>query len=254
MPGKKPSNSGLILLYLADFFCILKKFMIKIKNLTKKFGSLTAVDNISFEIKKGEIIGLLGLNGAGKTTTMRLLVGYLFPSKGEVKINDQSPYKKRTQVLSQIGYLPENNPLYPDQKVSEYLDFISQAKSSKNDDLEKIIIDTGLEKVLDKKIENLSRGYKQRVGLAAALLGNPLITILDEPTSGLDPIEQENIRNLIKKLSKNRVVIFSTHVLAEAEAIATRIIIIHQGKIAFDKLKPKKKGSLAKIFKDLVIV
>lgn len=228
--------------------------MISVIGLTKKFGppagGLIAVDNLNFQAKTGEIIGLLGANGAGKTTTMRLLLGYLTPTSGKIKIVNVDPQENRIAVLKNIGYLPENNPLYSEMTVWEYLDFIAKIKQADNVDL--TITQVNLTDVVDKKIESLSRGYKQRVGLAAALLGNPKILILDEPTSGLDPIEQEKIRELIKKTAKDKTIIFSTHILSEAEDVANRLIIIDHGKIVFDGKKPKGKGAVEKLFKKLV--
>ena len=224
--------------------------MISVDKITKTFKDKTALHNITFEAKKGEIIGFLGPNGAGKTTTMRIILGYLTPTSGSVKINGLNPVEDRMRVLSAVGYLPENNPLYPEMKVKEYLRFISSVKKEEN--IDDIVVDVSLEDVLNTKIEELSRGYKQRVGLAAALCGNPEILILDEPTSGLDPIEQEKIRNLIKKLSKNKTIIFSTHILSEIEDVADKVIIIHRGNKVFDGFKPKKKGSVETLFKKVV--
>lgn len=212
--------------------------MITVSNITKTFGKKKAVDAVSFTIKKGEIVGFLGPNGAGKTTTMRLLTGYLSPTHGIVLIDNLSPLKDRIAVLKKIGYLPENNPLYPEMKVREYLEFVGAVKGTEN--IDRVIKEVDIEDVLDQKIEELSRGYKQRVGLAAALLGNPEILILDEPTSGLDPLEQEKIRALIKALSKKTTVIFSTHILSEVEDSADRLIIIKKGSIVYDGNNPKK--------------
>jgi len=221
--------------------------MIVLSSVSKAFGQKKAVDKISFKTKGGEIIGFLGPNGAGKTTTMRLILGYLKPDEGKITVNHFDPIDNRIEVLKQIGYLPENNPLYLEMKVKEYLSFIAQAKN--DDDWQKIAFEVGLAEVLTKKIEELSRGFKQRVGLAAALLGNPQILILDEPTSGLDPLEQEKIRSLIKKLGQKKTIIFSTHILSEAEAVANRLIIIYEGKIVYDGKKPKEKGGVEKLFK-----
>lgn len=223
--------------------------MILVKNLTKKFDAKKAVDDISFSIKEGEIVGFLGPNGAGKTTTMRLLLGYLFPTQGAITVNNLDPQKNRIAILNQAGYLPENNPLYSEMKVKEYLEFIAAIKNENN--IENIMTDVGLTDMKEEKIEELSRGFKQRVGLAAALIGNPDILILDEPTTGLDPLEQEKIRDLIKKL-KRKIIIFSTHILSEAEDIATKLIIINQGKIVYDGAKPKGKGRVEKLFKKLI--
>ncbi|GIW64291.1 MAG: hypothetical protein KatS3mg092_0224 [Patescibacteria group bacterium] len=224
--------------------------MIVLDSVFKFFAEKKAVDNLSFKAKEGEIIGFLGPNGAGKTTTMRLILGYLKPTKGKISINNQDPIENRVEVLKNCGYLPENNPLYQEMKVREYLDFVGKIKKAKN--LEEVINNVGLTEVVNKKIEELSRGYKQRVGLAAALLGNPKILILDEPTSGLDPIEQDKIKSLIKKIAKNKIVIFSTHILSEVEEIATRLIIINKGQIVYDGKKPKEKGGVEKLFKRLV--
>ena len=221
--------------------------MIIVNSVFKFFGEKKAIDNLTFKAKEGEIIGFLGPNGAGKTTTMRLILGYLKPTKGEIKIDNLNPIEERIAVLKKIGYLPENNPLYQEMKVKEYLQFVAQIKEEK--DWKRIAFQVGLEEVLDQKIEELSRGFKQRVGLAAALTGNPKILILDEPTSGLDPIEQDKIRGFIKKLAKEKTIIFSTHILSEVEDVANRLIIIHQGKIVYDGTKPKGKGAVEKLFK-----
>ncbi len=224
--------------------------MIILTNVTKKFGEKNAVDSLSIEIKTGEVIGFLGVNGAGKTTTMRMITGVLKPTSGTVSIDGLDPLEHHIATTQKIGYLPENNPLYPDMKVEEYLQFIREVKKHGNylEIAEKI----GLIEVLDKKIETLSRGYRQRVGLAAALLGNPHILILDEPTSGLDPIEQDRIRALITELAKEKVIVFSTHILSEVEDIATRIIIINRGQKVYDGPKPKGKGAVEKLFKTKV--
>ena len=214
--------------------------MILLSSVSKKFKNKTAVDNISFKAKEGEIIGFLGPNGAGKTTTMRLILGYLSPTEGKVTIDNLDPIEERIEVLKKTGYLPENNPLYQEMKVSEYLQFIASIKNSVN--YLETAIQVGLDDVLNSKIDELSRGYKQRVGLAAALLGEPSILILDEPTSGLDPLEQEKIRKLIKKIARSKTIIFSTHMLSEVEDIASRLIIIDKGSIVYDGKKPKGKG------------
>ncbi|MCS6956635.1 MAG: ABC transporter ATP-binding protein [Patescibacteria group bacterium] len=224
--------------------------MIIVSKVTKVFNQKTAVDNISFKAKEGEIIGFLGPNGAGKTTTMRLILGYLKPNEGEIFVDSLDPIKNRIEVLKKIGYLPENNPLYGEMKVIEYLDFITKVKDGKN--TSEVIKQVGLEEVLNQKIEELSRGFKQRVGLASALIGAPKILILDEPTSGLDPLEQDKIKSLIKKTAKNKIIIFSTHILSEVEDVADRLIIIHQGNIVYDGKKPKGKGAVEKLFKKVL--
>lgn len=225
--------------------------MIVLNKISKYFGKKKALEDVSFKIKEGEIIGFVGPNGAGKTTTMRIIVGYLQPTSGEVAVDGKDPIEERIEVLKQIGYLPENNPLYLEMKVFEYLNFVAKIKND-TDGLEVLKKETGIEEVWESKIEELSRGYKQRVGLTAALIGNPKILILDEPTSGLDPIEQEKIRSLIKELGKKRTVILSTHILPEVEEVATRVIIINQGKIVYDGKKPKGKGAVERLFKKLV--
>lgn len=226
--------------------------MLQVQQVTKKFKNKIAVNNLSFQAKKGEIIGFLGPNGAGKTTTMRLLIGYLLPTSGRISINAQDPAIDRISVLQTIGYLPENNPIYAEMKVSEYLAFITAAKEAKEEQVEEIVAEVGLDEVVDAKIEELSRGFKQRVGLAAAMIGDPQILILDEPTSGLDPIEQDRIKELIKKMAKKKTVIFSTHILSEVEDVATRLIIINKGNIIYDGEKPKGKGGVEKLFKKMV--
>lgn len=224
--------------------------MISVDKATKSFGTKKAIDGVSFVAKAGEIIGFLGPNGAGKTTTMRLIVGYLQPTSGEVTIDKLNPGEDRMTVLSTIGYLPENNPLYGEMKVREYLSFISEVK--KTTITSSLWSELGLDDVKETKIENLSRGYKQRVGLAAALCGNPEILLLDEPTSGLDPLEQDKIKDLIKKLSAKRTILFSTHILSEVEDVADKIVIINKGKVVFDGVKPKGKGAVEKLFKKIV--
>lgn len=226
--------------------------MIVLQGVTKQFGEKKAVDDVSFEIKPGEVVGFLGLNGAGKTTTMRMITGFLAASSGVVKVDGHDPTRDHVTVSQKVGYLPENNPLYTDMKVSEYLQFIRNVK--KHGDIDSIVSDVGLTDMMEKKIDQLSRGYKQRVGLAAALLGSPQILILDEPTSGLDPVEQEKIRSLIKKLAETKIIVFSTHILSEVEDVATRLIIIHFGKVVYDGEKPKGKGAVEKLFKEKVVV
>lgn len=224
--------------------------MIFVSALSKRFKNVTAVSNLSFKAAEGDIVGFLGPNGAGKTTSMRLILGYLIPTEGTIRVGNYDPTENRLDVVKQIGYLPENNPLYTEMTVAEYLSFIAQVKKSKLAD--SLAKDVGLESVWTKKIEELSRGFKQRVGLAAALVGDPPILILDEPTSGLDPLEQEKIRDLIKSLAKRKTIIFSTHMLSEVEDVASRLIIINKGHLVYDGRKPKGKGMVEKLFKKLV--
>lgn len=224
--------------------------MIELKNVTKQFPNKRAVNDISFTAGTGDIIGFLGPNGAGKTTTMRLILGILAPTQGTVKVGKKTPTHDRTDIVKNIGYLPENNPLYLDMKVKEYLSFVAEARGVEMDD--DLPSSVGIDDVLDTKIEELSRGYKQRVGLAAALLSDPQILILDEPTSGLDPIEQDKIKDLIHNIAKNKTIIFSTHILSEVEDVATRLIIIHKGNIIYNDKKPTGKGTVEKLFKKLI--
>ncbi len=224
--------------------------MITLHDARKYFGNTHAVDGVSCEVVKGEVVGFLGLNGAGKTTTMRMVTGVIQPTSGTVTVDGHDPVSDHIIVSRKVGYLPENNPLYADMKVGEYLNFIRDIKG--HGDVERISEDVGLQDKLTTKIEALSRGYRQRVGLAAALLGDPQILILDEPTSGLDPVEQEKIRELIKTLAQSKIIIFSTHILSEVEDVATRLIIIHRGRIVYDGEKPHGKGSVEKLFKQHV--
>lgn len=224
--------------------------MILFEKVSKSFGQKIAVKELSFRAKKGEIIGFLGPNGAGKTTTMRLINGLLKPNKGTVTVFNHNPITHHVEVASHIGYLPENNPLYGEMKVREYLEFIGDIKNE--EDIHEIIHMVDLKDVVNVKIEELSRGYKQRVGLSAALCGRPEILILDEPTSGLDPIEQDKIKSLISRLSKNTLVIFSTHMLSEVEDVATRVIMINKGEVRYDGKKPAGKGAVEKLFKKLI--
>ncbi|MFZ2026038.1 MAG: ABC transporter ATP-binding protein [Microgenomates group bacterium] len=224
--------------------------MMKLQEVTKMFGVKEAVSSLSFSVKEGEIVGFVGPNGAGKTTTMRLITGLLRPTSGTVRLFDCDPIAERLSVLPRLGYLPENNPLPLDMTVEEYLTFIASIKHEMH--LGTIVRELNIDDVFGKKMELLSRGYRQRVGLAAALCGKPDILLLDEPTSGLDPIEQDVIKDLIQKLAKRRSIIFSTHILSEIEDIATRVLIINKGKLLFDGAKPKGKGSVETLFKKLI--
>lgn len=224
--------------------------MIELSHVYKRFGIRTAVSDLSFKAQQGDIVGFVGPNGAGKTTTMRLITGYLKPTEGKIKIFNENPITHRLSLLPRLGYLPENNPLPGDMTVKEYLSFIAEVK--KETQIEKIIEELHADDAYEKKIEQLSRGYKQRVGLAAALCGKPDILLLDEPTSGLDPIEQDIIKDLIRKFAKKRIVIFSTHILSEIEDVATRVLIINRGSLLFNGVKPKGKGSVETLFKKLI--
>lgn len=209
--------------------------MISVQNISKSYGATQALKNISFEVKKGEIIGLLGPNGAGKSTTMKLLTGYMFPTEGTIKINGKKTSENSLETRSIIGYLPENNPLYMDFTVEETLLFHASMRDLKgrklDQSIKKAVKRCGLEEVFYSPIHTLSKGYRQRVGLATAILHEPKILILDEPTSGLDPRQIIEIRELLQELGKEHTIIFSTHIMQEVEAVCTRIIIINEGTI-----------------------
>ena len=209
--------------------------MIEVKNVTKKYGNFVAVDNISFNIKEGEIIGLLGPNGAGKSTTMNMITGFIEQTEGEIIIDGYDMLKKPKKAKKEIGYMPEGVPLYTDLTVKEFVSYMAQIKKVdrkiRKEQIEKTIEETGLKDVEKKLIKNLSRGYKQRVSMAGALVGKPKILILDEPTVGLDPKQITEIRELIKKLGKTHTVILSSHILSEVSQIWNKVIIINKGKI-----------------------
>ena len=211
---------------------------IVVENLTKKYGSQHAVDNISFRVKTGEILGFLGPNGAGKTTTMKAITTYLTPNEGNIYVGDFSIYENADSVKKNIGYLPENNPLYSEMPVIDYLKFVAELQGIEKSKIKEKILEMintcGLEGEKHKKIAELSKGYQQRVGLAQALIHDPEVLILDEPTSGLDPNQIVEIRELIKKIGREKTVILSSHILAEVEATCDRILIINKGKIVAD--------------------
>jgi ABC-2 type transport system ATP-binding protein len=212
--------------------------MVKIEGLTKYYGDFLAVDDISFEIKKGEILGLLGPNGAGKSTTLRILTCYLDPSKGTIHVKDHEIGEDSLEIKKVIGYLPESAPLYPDMLVFDYLMFIAGIRQIEPDKrlprIRKLSSLCGLDNVMHKSIHELSKGYKQRVGLAHAMMDDPEILVLDEPTSGLDPNQIIEIRHIIKEIGKEKTVILSTHILSEAEATCDRVVIINKGNIVAD--------------------
>ncbi len=211
---------------------------IRVNNLTKRYGTQKAVDNISFEVKSGEILGFLGPNGAGKTTTMKIITCFMAPSEGDVLMGDYSILSDANLLKKRIGYLPENNPLYVDMPVIEYLAFSASIqgvpKAQVKGRIREMVRLCGLDKEKHKNIGELSKGYRQRVGLAQAMIHNPDVLILDEPTTGLDPNQIVEIRELIKELGKEKTVIFSTHILPEVEATCNRVIIINDGKIVAD--------------------
>lgn len=237
------------------YFCILRKqqratwgkagstllnqeriMSIQIEGLSKQFGTQMAVDQLNFEANKGEVLGFLGPNGAGKSTTMKMITGYLSPTKGQVKVCGFDPARQPQEVQKRLGYLPEHNPLYLDMYVKEYLQFVGRLHkvAHLSQRMEAMIEQTGLQREQHKKIGALSKGYRQRVGLAQAMLHDPEVLILDEPVSGLDPNQRIDIRHLIKKMGKEKTVIFSTHIMQEVQAVCDRVIIINQGKIVAD--------------------
>lgn len=208
---------------------------IAVKNISKLYGEQKALNNVSFSIEKGEIVGFLGPNGAGKSTMMKIISGYIKASEGEVSVYNFDISTHKIEAQKNIGYLPENNPLYLDMYVKEYLQFNASIYKIPKSAIEEIITKVGLTPEAHKKISQLSKGYRQRVGLAAALLHNPEVLILDEPTTGLDPNQLAEIRSLIKEVGKDKTVLFSTHILQEVEAICDRVILIHHGEIIADK-------------------
>ncbi len=209
--------------------------MIQVENITKKYGSFTAVDNINFEIEEGEIVGFLGPNGAGKSTTMNMITGFIEPTSGRIIVDGYDISKKPRKAKKQIGYMPEGVPLYSDLTVKEFVTYMAELKGvpkkEKKDKVQKVIEETGLTEVQNKLTRNLSRGYKQRVSMAGALVSNPKVIILDEPTVGLDPKQVTEIRTLIKELGKDHTVILSSHILSEVSQICNRVIIINNGQI-----------------------
>jgi ABC-2 type transport system ATP-binding protein len=211
---------------------------VEIRNLRKKFGPLTAVDDITFQVNQGEVLGFLGPNGAGKSTTMKMITGFLTPTAGTVTVAGHEIVQKPLEVKQRIGYLPEGAPAYPDMTCANYLDFIAQVRGFRGKQKTQRIADTvtrvHLENVLHQRIETLSKGFKRRVGLAQAILHDPEVLILDEPTDGLDPNQKHEVRTLIKNMASEKVIILSTHILEEVHAVCTRAIIITNGKILAD--------------------
>lgn len=209
--------------------------MIEIRNLSKKIAENVILQDLNFSVNRGEILGLLGPNGAGKTTTMKIITSFWSPTSGTVTIDGLDSVVDSIKVRQKIGYLPENVPLYEDMKVREYLNFVAEMRGLEKSKIKSRIAEVaescGVTKVMEKTIDELSKGYRQRVGLAQAIMGNPDVLILDEPTTGLDPNQIAEIRELIKKIGQEKTVIFSTHILAEANAVCDRIIIINNGKI-----------------------
>lgn len=217
--------------------------MLQLHNIAKSYPAITALKGVSFELKAGEVVGLLGPNGAGKSTLMKILTGYLKDWEGEILYGEKDLRKDIKSIQQVTGYLPENNPLYPDLYVLEYLQFIAGLYHIKNAPFDQVIDKVGLNELKKRKINTLSKGYQQRVGLAAALLHDPEILILDEPTTGLDPNQLIEIRKLIRQLGEEKIVLFSTHILSEVESVCDRVIIIRQGEVVADQsLDSLRKG------------
>jgi ABC-2 type transport system ATP-binding protein len=212
--------------------------MIRVENLTKCYGSLCAVDQINLDIQKGEILGLLGPNGAGKTTTLRMLTGFIRPTSGTIRVKEYNIEDHSLEIRKLLGYLPESAPLYHDMLVYDYLDYVADIreveKTRKLSRIREMAELCGLNEVMHKPVAELSKGFKQRVGLAHAMMKDPEILVFDEPTSGLDPNQIIEIREIIRKIGKEKTIIFSTHILSEAEATCDRVVIINQGKIVAD--------------------
>ena len=212
--------------------------MIKVENLSKNYGSVKAVKSISFELKDGQVVGFLGANGAGKSTTLKIMTGYISPSSGNVFYGEKNIEDDTSEIQKDIGYLPELNPLYSEMIVHDYLQFISEVRGISENDFknafQKVVEECSLNAVAHRTIANCSKGYKQRIGLAAALIHDPKILILDEPVTGLDPNQIVEIRELIKKLGKEKIVLMSSHILQEIQATVDRIIIINEGSIVAD--------------------
>ena len=228
-----------------------------VNTLCKNYGPQVAVNEVSFELKPGEIIGFLGPNGAGKSTSLKMLAGFLEPNKGSIVLNGERIHQNALAVKKQIGYLPESNALYQDLYVKEYLQFLTTVHSITNaaEAIQSVIAKTGLGQMQNKKIAALSKGYKQRLGIAAAIIHQPKLILLDEPTAGLDPNQLIEIRALIQSLSKDSMILFSTHILQEVTAICDRVLVLHQGKLVADEptrqLLDKHGASLEEIFKIL---
>ncbi len=219
--------------------------MIHVENLTRYYNQVCAVNRISLDINKGEIMGLLGPNGAGKTTTLRMLTGFLRPTAGTVRVKDLSLERDVKAIKALMGYLPESAPLYPDLLVYDYLDYVAALRGiprpERRERVRTMADNCGLETVMHKPVAQLSKGFKQRVGLAHAMMNDPDILVLDEPTSGLDPNQIVEIRDIIKQIGREKTIIFSTHILSEAEATCDRIVIIDQGKIVADEATAQLK-------------
>lgn len=229
---------------------------IQIRNLTKKYGTQLALDAVSFSIQKGEVVGLLGPNGAGKSTLMKSITGAILPTSGEIDIDGFSVIQQPIETKNKIGFLPENNPLYYEMYVKEYLQFVANIRNENSQRIEEVTEKVGLNPEKHKKIGQLSKGFKQRVGLAQAILSNPEILILDEPTNGLDPNQIIEIREVIREIGKSKTVILSTHIMQEVEALCSRVILLNKGKVISDSPIEEFKGqykSLEDAFHQLTV-
>ena len=229
--------------------------MIDIKNLSKSFGPFRAVDNISFSVQRGEVLGFLGPNGAGKSTTMKMITGFLTPTSGSVAVCGHDVATAPIAAKQKLGYLPEGAPAYPDMTPAAFLDFIADVRGlsgdAKRTRLAEVIGLVHLEGVLHQRIETLSKGFKRRVGLAQAIIHDPEVLVLDEPTDGLDPNQKHEVRTLIRRMSKDKAIVLSTHILEEVEAVCTRAIIIARGRVLFDGTPSDlaKEGPLDEVFR-----
>ncbi|MHC5065536.1 MAG: ABC transporter ATP-binding protein [Planctomycetota bacterium] len=236
-----------------------QKTMIEARGLTKHYGSFAALENLSFKIHSGEVVAFLGPNGAGKSTTMKILTGYLAPSSGTALIAGLDVMQDRIAAAEKIGYLPENGPLYPDMTPRELLQFFGEARGMSNEQFQQrlgvVTEECVLSEVLERPIGQLSKGFRQRVGMATVLLHDPEVLIMDEPTTGLDPNQIKHVRETIKNLGKTRTVLLSTHILQEVEAMASRVIMVNEGRLVFDgspeELRGKGEGSLDGAFHTL---
>lgn len=248
--GHIQRDSALILRYfhIIMYFCFqILSMSVIVSHISKFYGAQKALDNVSFEVQQGEIVGLLGPNGAGKSSLMKILTGYMLPSDGEVSVAGDSVIQTPLRTQRKLGYLPEHNPLYEDMYVREYLQFICELHQLKTKAIAPVIEKVGLAKEAHKKIRELSKGYQQRVGLAAAIIHNPAILVLDEPTTGLDPNQLLEIRELIKELGTEKIVLFSTHILQEVEAVCDRVLVLKEGKIVADEKLATLKEAQAQI-------
>jgi ABC-2 type transport system ATP-binding protein len=228
---------------------------LKVSQISKKYGSQTVLDEISFSVNKGEIVGFLGPNGAGKTTAMKIITGCLAAEGGIVEIGNYNIAQTPLKAKALVGYLPENNPLHDEMYVAEYLEYVTKLypdSSGSKEKVKDIIVRTGLEPEARKKIAQLSKGYRQRVGLAQAIIHNPELLVLDEPSSGLDPNQIEEFSNLLFEMSKEKAILLSSHTLSEVEAVCTRIIIIHRGRIMQDR-PIKEIENLPELFKKMTL-